>query len=170
MIVRRLTIDDREQLWNLRLRSLQDSPEGFGATYEETIARGYENYVKRLAENQESKYWLGAFDDDQAHTLIGMVGLIREPHLKSQHKALIISMYVIPEARGKDVGKALLSEIINYAKTTDLDQLQLAVVTTNEPARKLYRSLGFEVYGIEPRALKKDGQFWDEELMILQLK
>ena len=38
-----------------------------------------------------------------------------------------------------------------------------------DAARHLYRLLGFEVYGLEPRALKMGDQFLDEELMVLRL-
>ena len=36
MYIRKLTIEDGESLWNLRLRALKDNPEAFAATYEET--------------------------------------------------------------------------------------------------------------------------------------
>lgn len=166
MIVRQLTVEDGEIVWQLRLRALQNNPEAFGGTYEETIERGFENYIQRLRGANDS-FWLGAFED----TLIGMVGFFREEGLKDRHKGFIIGMYVTPEARGKGAGKALLIKAIARArKLVGLDQLHLAVVVTNKPAITLYRSLGFEVYGIEPRALKKDGQYWDEELMILKLR
>jgi RimJ/RimL family protein N-acetyltransferase len=45
----------------------------------------------------------------------------------------------------------------------------LSVVTTNEKAIALYKSLGFITYGMEPKALKLQGQYWDEELMVLAL-
>lgn len=166
MIVRHLTEQDGEIVWQLRLQALQDNPEAFGGTYEETIARGFDRYVQWLQQGKDT-FWLGAFEDK----LIGMVGVIRETGLKSQHKGYIIGMYVLPDARGKGAGKALLQEAIAHAHTmAGLDQLHLAVVTTNDAARNLYRSLGFEVYGVEPRALKANGQYWDEELMILRLK
>ena len=37
-----------------------------------------------------------------------------------------------------------------------LEQLHLAVVTTNQAAYQLYHSLGFQVYGTEPKALLRD--------------
>ncbi|WP_231638635.1 GNAT family N-acetyltransferase [Paenibacillus sp. JCM 10914] len=43
-------------------------------------------------------------------------------------------------------------------------------MVTNEPGKKLYESIGFQVYGVEPRALKYEGQYWDETLMVLRLK
>lgn len=35
-------------------------------------------------------------------------------------------------------------------------------------AKKLYNSLGFEVYGVERNALKYNGQYFDEDLMVLK--
>jgi ribosomal protein S18 acetylase RimI-like enzyme len=51
----------------------------------------------------------------------------------------------------------------------ELEQITLAVVTTNEAARSLYRSLGFATYGVEPRALKVGERYLDEDLMTLSL-
>ena len=48
-----------------------------------------------------------------------------------------------------------------------LDQLHAVVVTTNLAARRLYARLGFRPYGIEPRALKVDDDYFDQELLVL---
>jgi RimJ/RimL family protein N-acetyltransferase len=48
-------------------------------------------------------------------------------------------------------------------------QVKLSVNTENEKAAALYRSLGFEVYGREPRAMRVDGRYHDEDLMLLRL-
>jgi hypothetical protein len=34
-------------------------------------------------------------------------------------------------------------------------------------ARRLYRSLGFEPYGVEPRGLACAGRYFDQELLVL---
>ncbi len=167
MLIRKLTEEDIDHLWSIRLRSLQDNPEAFGSTYEETQQRGKESYRQRLRQPHAETFYIGAFDEE---SLVGIVGFFRESGTKGQHKGYIISMYVAPEQRGRGVGKALVAEAIAQARTIPgLEQLLLAVVTTNTAARQLYRSLGFEVYGLEPRALKHGDQYWDEELMILRL-
>ena len=167
MLIRKLTEDDMEALWSLRLRALRDNPEAFGSTYEETLQRGKESYRQRLRQPHSETFFIGAFEEG---SMVGIVGFFRESGTKSQHQGYIISMYVAPEQRGHGVGKALLIEAIAQARNiAGLEQLLLAVVTTNAAARRLYQSLGFEVYGVQPRALKQGGQYWDEELLVLRL-
>jgi RimJ/RimL family protein N-acetyltransferase len=44
--------------------------------------------------------------------------------------------------------------------------VQLTVVSENEAARRLYEAMGFVAYGHEKRALKHDGRYYDEVLMV----
>ena len=165
MHVRKLTIEDGEALWALRLRALKDNPEAFAATYEEALRNGKEQFIQRIVPKKDA-FYLGAFESD----LIGMVYLRRDEGRKNFHKGRVLSMYVLPESRGLGVGKALLQEVITQAnRLSGLEQLHLMVVTTNDAARSLYHSMGFEVYGTVLQAFKADGQYWNEELMVLRL-
>ncbi len=166
IFIRKLTIEDGEELWNLRLRALKDNPEAFATTYEETLTRGKEQFIQRI-HPQEDAFYLGAFESG----LVGVVYFRRDEGRKSHHKGHVLGMYVQPENRGQGIGKALLQEVITHANLlTGLEQLHLMVVTTNEAARALYRSIGFEVYGTILQAFKLDQQYWDEELMVLRLR
>jgi ribosomal protein S18 acetylase RimI-like enzyme len=166
MLIRKLTVDDLDALWTLRLQALSDNPEAFGSTYEETMARGKESYRWRLSQ-EEDIFLLGAFEDE---SLIGMVGFFREEGMKTRHKGFVVSMYVLPAKRGYGAGRALMQELIARARQiAGLEQLLLAVVTTNHAAIQLYLSLGFTVYGTEPRAMKAGEHYWDEDHMVLFL-
>lgn len=166
MLVRMLTEEDLEPLWQMRLQALTNNPEAFGSTYEEVVARGSGWLLERLRENGQETFYLGAFDG----SLIGIVGFFRESVTKEQHKGTVVSMYVLPERRGQGTGRLLMQEMIAQVKLLEgLEQLHLAVVTTNPAAHSLYRSLGFETYGTAPRTLKIGDQYWDEELMLLYL-
>jgi RimJ/RimL family protein N-acetyltransferase len=44
------------------------------------------------------------------------------------------------------------------------------MVSENEQAQRLYKGLGFLQYGLELRALKQDGRYYDEVLMAKDLK
>ncbi|MFY9951539.1 MAG: hypothetical protein WAK27_22750, partial [Candidatus Sulfotelmatobacter sp.] len=48
-----------------------------------------------------------------------------------------------------------------------IEQIMLSVATTQNAAVSLYRSLGFEPFGCERRALKIGDQYVDEEHMVL---
>jgi hypothetical protein len=74
MLIRRLTEDDLEALWMLRLRALTDNPESFGSTYEETIAQGNSWMLQRLRQEGEETFYLGAFEE----SLIGMIRFLRD--------------------------------------------------------------------------------------------
>jgi RimJ/RimL family protein N-acetyltransferase len=168
MEIRVLTEADADEFWSLRLRALQDDPEAFGASYEEAVTTPIANVIQRLrdANMAPDNLILGAFEED----LVGMVGFRREPGDKLRHKAVIWGMYVVPEARGQGIARALLYNVLARAiSIADLEQINLSVVTTNGAARRLYLSLGFEVYGLERRALKVNDQYLDEEHMVLFL-
>ena len=66
-------------------------------------------------------------------------------------------------ARGKGIGKALVSDCLIQAKKCGFRILQFnAVVKTNTAARKLYEKLGFTQLGVIPGGfLMKDGHYED---------
>jgi RimJ/RimL family protein N-acetyltransferase len=79
-------------------------------------------------------------------------------------------MYISPDLRGKGLGRTLLLELIKLVRDHDgLEQINLMVVSNNDPAKKLYESVGFEAYGAERNALKFNGQYYDQDLMVYKL-
>lgn len=56
-------------------------------------------------------------------------------------------LFVLPEARGKGIGKALLQRLAQIALEEDLYGLRWMVLEWNDPALKFYESLGAELLG-----------------------
>ncbi|MFC4778948.1 GNAT family N-acetyltransferase [Paenibacillus sp. GCM10023252] len=167
MNIRILQESDAASYQQLRLSALQNSPEAFGSTYEREAAFCMETVAERVKPTP-AKFVLGAFDDKM--TLLGIVSFVRETGMKTAHKANIYGMYVAEEAQGKGIGRLLMMKLIELAQEySGVEQLNLTVVSDNEPAKRLYGSLGFEVYGVERHALKYDGQYNDEDFMVLRL-
>jgi ribosomal protein S18 acetylase RimI-like enzyme len=165
--VRRLTPADLDAFQALRLRGLRESPAAFGSTYEEEVDRPLERVAQRLSGGGDSAVY-GAFDGGGA--LLGMGGVHREGKLKSRHRAGIWGMYVVPEARGRGLGRALLQALVDHARGMDgVERVELGVEATNTAARALYHAFGFVTYGVQPDAYRADGQSWDAELMTMAL-
>jgi len=168
MEIRQLVEADAAVYRELRLRALREDPEGYSDSYEEAVARPLAVTQERLRAQAaaDGSFTLGAFEE----TLVGMVTIVRGDRIKLRHRALLVAMYVAPEVRRQGVGRALVAEArARAARVPGLEQLHLFVVTSNEPALRLYRSVGFVTYGVEPRAMKLGDRYWDEELMVLQL-
>ena len=102
--------------------------------------------------------------------LVGMAGCFRERHLKTRHKGRIWGVYVRANCRGKGLGRGLLAALLERVKKLPgLEQVNLSVSSSQVAARKLYRSLGFETFGVEDKALKIGDQYLQEEYMVLRL-
>ncbi|WP_318614536.1 GNAT family N-acetyltransferase [Sporosarcina sp. YIM B06819] len=165
MKIRRLNPLDAIAYQAIRLKALQNNPEAFGSSYEEEKDQPVEKYILRF--QSSDSITLGAFVDDE---LVGVVTIFRESLVKLQHRATIIAMYVAPDQRELGLGKSLMAEVIQVANDwAGVEQVYLTVVMTNEPAKKLYASLGFEVFGTEKKALKVGDTYFDEEHMVLFL-
>ena len=167
MNIRILNESDATMYQEVRLSALKINPEAFGSTYEREVKFTLETVVERLRPT-ENKFVLGAFMDRDV--LVGMVTFMRESSSKTAHKGNVYGMFVTPEMRGQGVGKSLLLELIKKAKTINgLEQINLIVVSNNDPAKILYKSIGFQVYGVEKNALKFNGEYFDEDLMVLKV-
>jgi len=58
----------------------------------------------------------------------------------------INDVYVLPEFRGKGIGKKLIAKSLNRLKVEGVKAVRLTVLTKNEIAVKLYEKFGFKIY------------------------
>jgi RimJ/RimL family protein N-acetyltransferase len=169
MEIRFLTTQDVTAYRDLRLHALRESPTAFVSSYEQEAQLSLADFAARLCPNHDSASGIfGAFSD--RNHLIGILGFSRETRLKRVHIGTLWSMYILPEFRGQGVGANLLDGAIAHARRLDgLRQLTLSVTAGNVAAGALYRSRGFEPFGLARQATCIDGDYFDEEYLVLHL-
>ena len=160
--IRRLTRDDAAIYRDIRLEGLERHPEAFGASHEEEAARGLDAFVERLTHGV-------VFGGFQTDALCGIAGYFVHGNSKVRHKATLVGMYVREAARGTGLARQLVDRVIADA-AEHVELLHLSVNTANPRGRRLYERCGFECYGVAPSSLKVDGRYYDEALMVMDLR
>ncbi len=120
--------------------------------------------------DREDSFTLGAYIGE---SLAGVVSFMREggDREKLRHKGLLFRMYVAKNARGRGVAKMLIQDVIARVKgLDDIEQINLTVIANNEHAKTLYEKIGFVSFGSEYNAIKWNGKYFTEELMVLRIK
>ena len=156
--IRLLTPDDAELYRDIRLEGLQCDPDAFSSTFEHERAMPLVWFAERIVDGNV----FGAFVRDE---LIGVAGYWPHEGEKESHKATLWGMYVRTSARGTGLGQRLIEAVVAHASRR-VEQIQLGVAAGNAAALRLYQRVGFSEYGREMKALKQDGRYLDEILMV----
>jgi GNAT superfamily N-acetyltransferase len=122
------------RLRSIRLRALLDTPDAFGSTYEETVARPAESWSEQLRN-------LPTFVAVSDELDVGVVRCGRDN--ANTRTAWLISMWVAPEVRRSGVGGLLVDAVIGWARASGMNRLLLDVADGNAPAIALYSRKGF---------------------------
>jgi ribosomal protein S18 acetylase RimI-like enzyme len=159
MDIRTLQATDAAIFQVLRLDALCECPSSFSSSYEEERHIPLSRVGERLAPAPERAVF-GAFENS---VLIGTVGLRQERARKLAHKAVIWGVYVAPEYRRRGVGRLLMEHTLAHAAAMPgLRQVTLGANSANPASIALYRSVGFEPFGLEKGFLLVDGVLYDE--------
>ena len=164
--VRRLIGDDLPQYKALRDAMLALHPEAFTSDARDEQSKPASSYHARLGP-QPGQFTLGAWVGDK---LVGAITCERETRRKVAHIVHLIGMMVLPEARGRGIGRELLRSFIgSTSELADVELVTLSVTASNGPASALYEQAGFKRYGRLPRAIKLGDDYLDKDLMVLEL-
>ncbi|WP_423148247.1 GNAT family N-acetyltransferase [Rubrolithibacter danxiaensis] len=159
-----LTINDQEKYKRFFIRGLLEHKDNF-----------------RMSANDEEQEAFPTKGTSDSFTLAcvtaegelaGVVSFEREgaKREKLRHKGLLFRMYVSADFAGQGIGKRLVQETIERAKKTDIEQVNLTVVSSNTIAKNLYHKFNFKTFSVEERAMKDGNKYLTEEQMVLFIK
>lgn len=155
----------------IRLNSLKVAPFAFSDSYEDLVNKtllDFQTEIKKIINPLES-FTLGAFSDE--NQLIGFVKFKRDNRSKARHRAYLFSLYVKPYYRGQGIAKLLILELFKTIESvSELEQLQLSTIITNESLIDFYKSFGFQKFGgIIKKDLIIENQYVDAIYMVKYL-
>ena len=117
--------------------------------------------------NDESTDWFVA---EYKGKVIGdcSVGL-KSKYERYCHRAEV-SFVILKDYCGMGIGGRFMQECIKWCKDKNVTQIELGVIADNIRAINMYRSFGFKVTGIIPKAMRyPNGTYADEKIMVLEL-
>ena len=157
-LIRLLTPDDAARYRDIRLEALQHDPDAFSSTFAHESTMPLASFAERIVKGNV----FGAFVRGE---LVAVAGYWQQEGEKERHKATLWGMYVRAAARGAGLGERLIEAVVEHAASR-VEQLQLGVAAGNAAALRLYIKAGFSEYGREMKALKQDGRYLDDILMV----
>jgi GNAT superfamily N-acetyltransferase len=146
-VIRRIRPDEGPRLRAFRLRALANAPMAFGSTLarEEAFT---DDVWRQRAESGASGADNVTFVAEQDGRWLGIAtGLASDPDLPDDPRPALVGMFVLPEARGRGVGAALVNAVVDWARQRPATALCLWVTATNDPAIALYEKCRFRRTG-----------------------
>jgi len=152
--IRRLAFGDVEAYVEVRQRMLREEPWSFGSSPADDLDRARQQTLKFLADGDWA--YIGAISGD---AIVSTARLFRVRRPKQAHAASIVSVWTDPVYRGRGLGKRVLLAAIDVARGwPGVELVELSVSERSDPARKLYESLGFKTWGVQPDAMRLGGE------------
>jgi ribosomal protein S18 acetylase RimI-like enzyme len=159
--VKRIQPHQGELLRELRLRALKDAPDAFLENYDSASRKAIKHWqasAQKHATNPQANFF-GFLNGE----LAGMVGAYIADN--APDVVNLCAMWVAPEARYQGLGKALVDQVIDWAKQARVSRVRLWVNRENVSAAQFYRRCGFNdtgntaIFPAKPDAVEQEMEY-----------
>lgn len=141
-------------------RYLVKEPEEITMTIEEEEA-----FIQRQNDSDNGVMLMGFLNGQY----VGNCSLMENGPRRYRHR-VGIAIALCQEFTGLGIGRAMIEALLEIAKKNGIEQAELEVVADNARAIRLYRDMGFEIYGTLPNNMKyQDGSYADTHWMMKRL-
>jgi RimJ/RimL family protein N-acetyltransferase len=127
-------------------------------------ARAERRYLRAIHRSSSA----AVFVAEAPEGVVGRLSVARDIHPASRHVA-DLGLMVARSHRRRGVGRALLSQAVEWARDVGVTKLELHVFPYNEPAIRLYESFGFEREGYRKGQFLRGGEPVDAILMAIEV-
>lgn len=163
----RLAPADAERYARLRLHMLNDAPWAYMASPEDDRALDLAHLRAMFAEEESAAFAVPAAEGEE---LVAVSCVARPKSPKFRHRAKVWGVFCDPAARGRGLGRAVVSACVALARTWNgVEWVDLGVSAHSPAAQRLYASLGFVEWGREPESTRIGDRRWDEIMMALRI-
>ncbi len=153
-VIRRCEYEDLNSVISINLKTL---PEHYTEYFFESLLREIpEAFIIAEINNMVVGYMMCKLEFGFSN--FRKLGFVKKGH--------VVSIALLQEHRGKNIGEALMMEGINGVSTRKGDEIYLEVRTSNGPAISLYQKLGFQIKSVL-KSYYRDGE--DANLMALEI-
>lgn len=161
--IRKLKSNESLVYREIRLECLKLFPENFGSNYDDETLKPklfFQPYIENFSQDN---FVIGAFHKTR---LIGISGFNRYDSQNKSHNGRIIQVYIKPEFQGQKLGKHIvIATLVEAFKISEIQHIEIGVMSTNHIAKAIYLSIGFEVIDIEKNYVKYSNTYADNIIM-----
>ena len=141
-------------------RYLVKEPEEITLTLEQE-----KEFIEQKNESETDLIVLGVLDGEY----VGNCSFMGNNVSRYRHR-VSMGIALFQRFTGMGIGRVMIECLFEVAKEKGFEQMELEVVADNERAIRLYKQMGFEIYGTFPKNMKyKDGTYADAHWMMKQL-
>lgn len=134
--------------------------EGLNLTVDEE-----ENILENIYNSDKSIFLLTCLNDE----IIGLGNISAKTRNRMNHKA-VLGISIKKEFWGQGIAQELMAKLIEFSNESGLEIIELTVRSDNERAINLYKKFDFIKTGIIPQDMKIDGEYFDTDYMVLDLR
>lgn len=128
----------------LRLESLEQFPQFFGANIDEQRALPELRLERFINQQDTNNFVVGAFAH---HQLVGICAFVAANDVELDATGTLIQMYVQTAFHGQGIGLGLTKQLVaEVTKLGTIKNLILEVVRSNQHAKRVYEQAGFRVF------------------------